>query len=122
MLRELSEAESGRELTRRLQGYVNVKVLVIDEVGYLSYGTRYADLMFEVVTRRYTGERSVVVTTNKAFGEWDQIFGNAASVVTLVDRLVHRSEVVVIEGESWRLKEAKESGEKRKKRAKKPGR
>ncbi len=86
MLRELSEAESSRELAKRLGPYVNVKLLVIDEVGYLSYETRYADLMFGLVTRRYTGERPLVVTTNKTFGEWDQIFANAVSVVTLVDR------------------------------------
>ena len=117
MLGELSEAESGRELGRKLLPFLSVKLLVIDEVGYLSYGARYADLMFEVITRRYAQERSVVVTTNKAFGEWDQIFANAASVVTLVDRLVHRSEVVVIEGESYRLKEAQERAEERKKKA-----
>jgi DNA replication protein DnaC len=81
--------------------------LVVDEVGYLSYDTRYADLFFEVVTRRYQ-QRPIVLTTNRPFGEWNTVFPNAACVVTLVDRLVHRAEIVSLEGSSYRLKEAKE--------------
>jgi len=80
---------------------------VIDEVGYLSYGARYADLLFEVVTRRYQN-RSIALTTNKPFSEWKDVFPDAACVVTLVDRLIHRAEIVPIEGESFRLKEARE--------------
>jgi DNA replication protein DnaC len=82
-------------------------VLAIDEVGYLAYDTRYADLLFEVITRRYQ-LRSIVLTTNKPFGEWNEVFPNAACVVTLIDRLVHKAEIVSIKGESYRLKEAKE--------------
>jgi DNA replication protein DnaC len=82
--------------------------LCIDEVGYLSYDARYADLLFEVVTRRYEGPRSIVLSTNKPFSESSQVFPNAACVVTLVDRLLHRSEVLAIEGDSFRLKEATE--------------
>ena len=69
---------------------------------------RYADLLFEVITRRYQNERSIVLTTNKPFGEWNQIFTNAACIVTLVDRLVHRAEIVELAGKSYRLKEATE--------------
>jgi DNA replication protein DnaC len=79
----------------------------IDEVGYLSYDSRYADLFFEVVTRRYEVPRSVVLSTNKPFSEWSQVF-HAACVVTLVDRLMHRSEILAIDGDSYRLKEATE--------------
>ena len=82
-------------------------ILCIDEVGYLSYDTRHADLLFEVVTRRYES-RSIVLTTNKPFAEWKDVFPNAACVVTLVDRLVHRAEIIPIDGESYRLKEAKD--------------
>jgi DNA replication protein DnaC len=86
------------------------QILVLDEVGYLSYDNRHADLLFEIVTRRY-GQKPIVVTTNKAFGEWNEVFPNAACVVTLVDRLVHASEVIKIDGESYRRKEAKERAE-----------
>ena len=95
-------------LARRLRRYTSPAILAIDEVGYLSYDARYADLLFEVVTRRYEQQRSILLTTNKAFGEWNQVFPNAGCVVTLVDRLLHRAEIVALEGKSYRLKEAQE--------------
>lgn len=107
MLHDLASQESDASLARRLHRYCHPQVLVVDEVGYLSYDTRYADLFFEVVTRRYQ-QRPIVLTTNKPFGEWNTVFPNAACVVTLVDRLVHRAEIVSLEGSSYRLKEAKE--------------
>ncbi|XXX71496.1 ATP-binding protein [Sorangium sp. So ce128] len=64
--------------------------------------------MFEVVTRRYDAQKPILLSTNKAFSDWGQVFPHAACVVTLVDRLVHRAEVIEIEAESYRLKEAKE--------------
>jgi hypothetical protein len=80
---------------------------LVDEVGYLSYSDRHADLLFELVSRRYLA-KSTVVTTNKKFAEWNQVFPSAACVVSLVDRLMHRAEVVRIDGESYRQKEAEE--------------
>ena len=82
----------------------------IDELGYLSYDARSADLLFEVVTRRYQ-EKSTIVSTNRAFAQWNETFPNASCVVTLVDRLIHRSEIVEIDGESYRRKEALERAE-----------
>ena len=80
---------------------------LIDEVGYLSYSNRHADMLFELISRRYL-HKSTIVTTNKRFAEWGEVFPNAACVVSLVDRLMHRAEVVRIEGESYRAKEAQE--------------
>jgi DNA replication protein DnaC len=82
-------------------------LLVIDEIGYLSYSNRHADLLFELINRRYE-RKSTIVTTNKAFAEWPTMFPNAACVVSLIDRLLHNAEVIAIEGESYRLKEAQE--------------
>ena len=65
-------------------------------------------MLFEVVNRRYENGRSLIVTTNRAFTEWGDLFPNATCVVPLVDRLVHHCEIVQIEGESYRLKEARE--------------
>lgn len=107
LLNDLAAQEGARALQRRLQRYAAPALLIVDELGYLSYDHRHADLLFEVVSRRY-GLRSILLTTNKAFAEWNEVFPNASSVVTLVDRLVHHSEIVPIEGESYRLKEAKE--------------
>lgn len=108
MLHDLAAQDSTVALARRLRRYTGPRLLAIDEVGYLSYDARYADLLFEVVTRRYELQRSILLTTNKAFGEWNQVFPNAGCVVTLVDRLLHRAEIVALEGKSHRLKEAQE--------------
>lgn len=108
MLAELAAQESSPALARRLRRYVLPHVLCVDEVGYLSYNSRYADLLFEVVTRRYDLGKPIVLSTNKAFSEWSEVFPHAACVVTLVDRLIHRAEVIEIEADSYRLKEAKE--------------
>ena len=75
---------------------------------------RYADLLFEVVTRRYLS-LPVLITTNKPFSEWADVFSSTACVVTLVDRLIHRSEIVQLDGESYRLREAKEQAARRSK-------
>jgi len=107
MLHDLAAQDSSAQLARRLRHYIKPDVLCIDEVGYLSYDTRYADLLFQVVTRRYQ-QRSTILTTNKPFGEWNQVFPNASCVVALVDRLVHQAEILDIEGQSYRLKEAQE--------------
>jgi DNA replication protein DnaC len=108
MLHDLAAQDSSTQLARRLRRYTTPTLLCVDEVGYLSYDTRYADLLFEVIARRYQQHRCVILTTNKAFGEWNQVFPNATCVVALVDRLVHRSEILNLAGDSYRLKEAQE--------------
>jgi len=107
MLNDLVAQEGTSALQRRLRRYCAPRVLAIDEVGYLSYDHRHADLLFEVVTRRYQS-KSTLITTNKPFTEWNEVFPNAGCVVTLIDRLVHHAEIVTIDGESYRLKEAKD--------------
>ena len=120
MLNDLAAQESDNALRRRLKYYAQPQLLVIDEVGYLSYGTRHADLLFEIISRRYE-VKATIVTTNKPFAEWNEVFPNAACVTSLVDRLVHHSEIVVLEGDSYRAKEAKAkaaSSQRRRKQAK----
>lgn len=107
LLGDLAALDSDSTLRRRLRHYAAPDILLIDEVGYLSYSNRHADLLFELVSRRYQ-HKSTVITTNRAFAEWGEVFPNAACVVSLVDRLMHRAEVVRIEGESYRAKEARE--------------
>jgi len=102
-----------------LSVYARPRLLVVDEVGYLSYSNRHADLLFEIVSRRYEA-KSTLITTNRPFAEWGEVFPNAACVVSLVDRLVHHAEIIAIQGESYRLKEAKERSEQRLK-ARNPG-
>lgn len=113
MLNELAAQDSDSSLRRRLKMYAQPALLVVDELGYLAYGNRHADLLFEVISQRYE-HKSTVVTTNKPFAEWIDIFPNASCVVSLVDRLVHRAEILTFEGESYRLKEARERAERKK--------
>jgi DNA replication protein DnaC len=84
LLGELASLDSDAALRRRLRYYVAPTLLLIDEVGYLSYSNRHADLMFELISRRYE-QKSTVVTTNRAFADWREIFPNAACVVSMVD-------------------------------------
>jgi DNA replication protein DnaC len=88
--------------------YARPQLLVIDEVGYLSYSNRHADLMFELVSRR-DQNRSTLITTSRPFAAWREVFPNAACVVSLIDRLIHNAEIVAIDGESYRLKEARDA-------------
>ena len=112
LLGDLSALDSDSALRRRLRHYAAADLLCIDEVGYLSYSNRHADLLFELTNRRYE-HKSTLITTNKPFSEWKDVFPNAACVVSLIDRLIHNAEIVVLEGESYRLKEARERSEQR---------
>ncbi len=105
LLLDLGGQESTRGLARRLTHYATRGLLLIDEVGYLSYDTRAADLLFQVVTRRYE-KRSLVLTTNLPFSDWPTIFPNAGSAIALIDRLVHHAEIITIDGDSYRRRVA----------------
>ena len=115
LLNDLAAQEAGSALTRRLRRYLHPDLLVIDEVGYLSSSSRHADLLFEVVTRRYQ-EKPIVLTTNKPFADWNEVFPSSGCIVALIDRLVHKAEILTIEGESYRLKEARERTERKAKK------
>ncbi len=110
---------TGSMLTHRLRRYTTMPLLVIDELGYLSYDNHLADLLFEVISRRYDAELSTVLTTNKSFTEWNQVFEGAACVSTMIDRPCHRVEVVKIEGESYCVTESKARASKKRESRKK---
>jgi DNA replication protein DnaC len=114
LLLDLGAQDSARALDRRLRYYTSLPLLVIDEIGYLAYDSRNADLLFQVVSRRYE-KRSLVLTTNLPFSEWPSVFPNAACATALIDRVVHHAEIIAIEGDSYRRREAQAA-----KQAKKP--
>jgi DNA replication protein DnaC len=107
LLLDLSKQETGRALDRRLRHYAAYHVLAVDEIGYLSYDNSAADLLFQIVTRRYE-RRPLILTTNLAFSAWATVFPNAACATALIDRLTHHAEIVAIEGESYRKREAEQ--------------
>jgi DNA replication protein DnaC len=92
---------------RKLRTYANVTLLCVDEVGYLNFDDKSADLLYEVINRRYE-KKATVVTTNKPFKQWNEVFPNAACIVTMLDRLLHHAEVTVIEGSSYRMRESEQ--------------
>ncbi|MDQ7005860.1 MAG: IS21-like element helper ATPase IstB [Acidobacteriota bacterium] len=101
---------------RRLTKYSRPALLCIDEVGYLSYDHHAADLLYEVVNRRYE-QKSIVVTTNRTFKDWNLVFPNATCIATLLDRLTHHADVTIIEGRSFRVRESEqEAAARRRKR------
>lgn len=121
MLNDLAAQDSAASLARRLRRYCRPRVLLLDEIGYFVHAGRAADLFFEVISQRY-GEKSTVMTSNKPFSEWPAVFGGAGCVSAIVDRIVHKVEIVKIDGDSYRQKEAMEraerKGRERKSRAK----
>lgn len=102
---------------RKLRSYANVALLCIDEVGYLSFDDKSADLLYEVINQRYE-QKSLILTTNKPFKEWNEVFPNAACIVTMLDRLLHHAELTVIEGSSYRMRESEQEATDRRRRKK----
>jgi len=102
---------------RKLRAYANVGLLCIDEVGYLSFDDKAADLLYEVINRRYE-RKSVIVTTNRPFKEWNEVFPNATCIATMLDRLLHHADVTLIEGESYRVRESEQETAARRKKKK----
>lgn len=117
-------SRSPETLRRRLARYTRPHLLAIDEVGYLSYDSHAADLLYKVVDRRYerpgareAPSRSILVTTNLAFRDWNTVFPNATSIATLLDKLTHHADVTLIEGQSYRVHESqKEAAARRNKK------
>ena len=112
LLLDLNGQETARALERRLRHYTRPALLVVDEVGYLAYDARAADLLFQLVSRRYE-HRSLLITTNLPFKRWDTVFPNASCAVALIDRLTHHVEILLLEGRSYRRREAEISQQER---------
>ena len=102
VVNRLSAAESNRQLAREIKHYQSPKILLVDELGYLPLDKRGAELLFQVITKRYE-RASIIITTNIAFKDWPRIFaGDATMTSALLDRLLHHAQPVVIEGDSYR--------------------
>jgi DNA replication protein DnaC len=109
MIEDLRKAYAENRLDKRLRVYIRPKILIIDEVGYLPLDSLAANLFFQVVSARY--ERgSILMTSNKSFGEWGELMGDPVLATAILDRLLHHSHVVNIRGNSYRLKEKLRTG------------
>jgi DNA replication protein DnaC len=112
MARKLTKALHENRLSRELKNLTRPKLLIVDEVGYLSLESAEASLVFQVISQRYERQGAVILTSNKAFGAWGEVFaGDAVMASAALDRLLHRCTVVNIRGESYRLKEKRAAGQ-----------
>jgi DNA replication protein DnaC len=101
---------------RKFRFYARPALLCLDEVGYLAYDPHAADLLYEVINRRYE-RNSLILTTNRAFKDWNSVFPNATCIATLLDRLTHHADITLLEGQSYRVRESEqEAADRRKKR------
>ncbi|MFF1748097.1 IS21-like element helper ATPase IstB [Streptomyces mirabilis] len=103
MVRQLKTAEAAGRLTSKLRSYLRPSVLVVDEVGYQPLERAEANLVFQVISKRYE-KGSIILTSNKTFSEWGQVFGDEVLATAILDRLLHHCDVIAINGPSYRLK------------------
>src|SRR6202142_24090 len=109
LVTDLGRAYREGRLDRRMRVYLAPKVLIIDEMGYLPLDDLGATIFFQLVSARY--ERgSIILTSNKSYGDWGSIFGDPIIATAILDRLLHHSTTINIRGESYRLKERRKAG------------
>ena len=109
LVTDLDRAYREGRLDRRMRVYLAPKVLIIDEMGYLPLDDLGATIFFQLLSARY--ERgSIILTSNKSYGEWGSIFGDPIIATAILDRLLHHSATINIRGESYRLKERRKAG------------
>lgn len=103
MINQLVAAEQGFDLLKKLKIYQSPDLLICDEIGYLPLGTQGSNLFFQVISAR-NGQKSTIITTNLPFAQWSNIFDSTSVATAIADRLVHNSEILIMEGESYRKK------------------
>ena len=109
LMEDLRKARAENNLQRRLRIYLAPKALVVDEFGFWPYDREAATAFFTLVSARYE-KGSIILTTNKGFGEWGELLGDTVIASAVLDRLLHHSHVLNIRGESYRLREKRQAG------------
>jgi len=102
-------ARRENRLERKLRELVYPKVLIIDEMGYLPMSRQEASFFFRLLTRRYE-RASLILTSNKSYGDWGEIFNDQVLASAILDRLLHHATTISMKGESYRLKEKRKAG------------
>ncbi len=109
LLALLSKAETEGKLSDQLGFYAKPKLLIVDELGYLPFEKRTANLFFQLVVRRYE-KGSMLITTNQMVTQWGQVFGDEMIAAAILDRLMHYCHTLLIQGDSYRLKQKRRAG------------
>ena len=100
----LTDAQRHGHLDAELDRLQRIPLLIVDEVGYIPFDPQAANLMFMLVSRRYE-RASLIVTSNKPFSAWGDIFGDEVTAAAMIDRLVHHAEILALKGDSYRLRD-----------------
>ncbi|EFK10588.1 IstB-like ATP-binding protein, partial [delta proteobacterium NaphS2] len=101
---ELIEARDEKQLGRAVKRYASYGLLIIDELGYIPFSKEGAQLIFQILAERHE-RKSVIITTNKGFGDWTEIFGDPSMTAALLDRVTHKAHIINCDWDSYRLKE-----------------
>lgn len=109
LLVRLSRAAIERRVETQWQVYTKPRLLIIDELGYGQFDRAEANLLFQLVSRRYE-KGSLIITSNRSYAEWGELLGDAVLATAILDRLLHHSETITIRGESYRLREKRQAG------------
>jgi DNA replication protein DnaC len=109
ILEELVKAKQQNRLKRKLTSFCKPHLLAIDEIGYESLSKEESTLFFNLVAARYE-KASIILTTNKTFGQWGELMGDNAIATATLDRLLHHAEVIIMKGESYRVKKRTKLG------------
>jgi DNA replication protein DnaC len=109
LMTSLQDADVNNMLEKRIRTYLKPKLLVIDEVGYLPLDRAKANLLFQLISRRYE-KGSIILTSNKSYGDWGDFLGDPVLAAAILDRLLHHSITINIKGESYRLRERRKAG------------
>jgi DNA replication protein DnaC len=113
LVTQLRKADLDQMLEKKLRSFVKPSLLIIDEMGYMKLDNHSAHYLFQVIARRYE-KGSIILTSNKSFGEWGDIIGDPIIATAMLDRLLHHSRIFNLNGESYRMKEKKLQKEKQK--------
>jgi DNA replication protein DnaC len=104
LITQLNKAHSENRLEIKLKHYAKYKLLIIDEIGYLPIDKQGANLLFQLIAKRYE-KNSTIITTNQIFSKWGEVFSDSVIANALLDRLIHHSHIIKIKGPSYRIKD-----------------
>jgi DNA replication protein DnaC len=111
LIMQLNKAHMENRLEAKLKHYAKYKLLIIDEIGYLPIDKQGANLLFQLIARRYE-KNSTIITTNQTFSKWGEVFSDVVIANALLDRLIHHSHIIKITGPSYRIKDKLDSMDK----------
>jgi len=107
LITELKESMTLNQLTNYKKKFINYDLIILDELGYISFDKQGSELLFNLLSMR-NNSKSIIITTNLEFSQWQDLFQDPVLTAAMVDRLVHKAHVLSIKGESYRMKETKE--------------